>query len=373
MKNQTTDMFSAFDPATLSQSPERSSLWFVDNWQNLQELVQIVDRRVVPHLDFENAVRQDTTFISDTLEKKVSDLLYAVPIREGSEPESERETLPVYVMVEHQSTVDPIMALRLHAYMLQIWGRDLGDHLQKPLPAGQWDLPVVIGIVFYTGDRRWSVPLSLRELSKRADPFNVYVPDNQLLLLDVKHTDAETLTGPDHPFGWGLTVLQQEHESQESLRSAIVRATEHLLSLGPDQAHQRDKCLSYIYMLIYGRRPREEHSDLVDAVHDLIKDKSLREKEESKVQTIAQSLFAEGMEAGEKRGEKRGIEIGEQRGEQRGVVRAKREAILKLLYSRFDNVPDTLTRKIQRMRSLERLDAVFTQALEAKTVQDIEA
>ena len=111
MKNQTTDMFSAFDPATLSQSPERSSLWFVDNWQNLQELVQIVDRRVVPHLDFENAVRQDTTFISDTLEKKVSDLLYAVPIREGSEPESERETLPVYVMVEHQSTVDPIMAL----------------------------------------------------------------------------------------------------------------------------------------------------------------------------------------------------------------------------------------------------------------------
>ena len=98
------------------------------------------------------------------------------------------------------------------------------------------------------------------------------------------------------------------------------------------------------------------------------------------MQTIAQSLFAEGMEAGEKRGEKRGeqrgeqrgIEIGEQRGEQRGMVRGKREVILKLLYSRFDNVPDTLTRKIQRMRSLERLDAVFTQALEAKTIQDIE-
>ena len=242
---------------------------------------------------------------------------------------------------------------------------------------------MVIGIVFYTGDRRWSVPLSLRELSKRVDPFNVYVPDNQLLLLDVKHTAAETLTGPDHPFGWGLTVLQQEHESQESLRSAIVRATEHLLSLGPDQAHQRDKCLSYIYMLIYGRRPREEHSDLVDAVHDLIKDKSLREKEESKVQTIAQSLVAEGIEIGEQRGEKRGIEIGEQRGEQRGieigeqrgieigVVRTKREAILKLLYSRFDNVPETLTRKIGRMRSLDRLDSVFTQALEARSIEDI--
>ena len=109
--------------------------------------------------------------------------------------------------------------------------------------------------------------------------------------------------------------------------------------------------LSYIYMLIYGRRPREEHDDLVDAVHDLLKDKSLRAAEESKVQTVAQSLVAEGIEI--------------------GVVRAKREAILKLLYSRFDNVPDTLTRKIGRMCSLDRLDSVFTQALEAQSIEDI--
>ena len=144
------------------------------------------------------------------------------------------------------------------------------------------------------------------------------------------------------------------------MRSAIVSVVERLLSLGPDEVGQRDKVLSYIYMLIYGRREREEREGLVHTIHDLIEDKSLRAKEESKVQTIAQSLFEEGMEAGEKRG----IEI--------GVVRAKREDTLKTIHTRFDNVPDELTRKIGRMRSLKRLDAIFTQALEAQSLEDIE-
>ena len=93
------------------------------------------------------------------------------------------------------------------------------------------------------------------------------------------------------------------------------------------------------------------------------------------MQTIAQSLVAEGIEIGIQRGMEIGIQRGIQRGMeigiQRGMVRGKREAILKLLYSRFDNVPETLTRKIQRMCSLDRLDSVFTQALEAQSVEDI--
>ncbi len=127
---------------------------------------------------------------------------------------------------------------------------------------------------------------------------------------------------------------------------------ERLLSLGPDEANQRDKVLSYLYMLIFGRRPREEREGLVHVIHDLIEDKSLRAKEESRVQTIAQSLFEDGMKAGEQRGE----------------VRAKREVTLKTLHTRFDDVPDELTRKIGRMRSLKRLDAIFTQVLEAQSL-----
>ena len=372
MNNKIISMLDALDYSSLRQFPELSSLWLLDTWYNLRGLVQLVDSPIVPYLDFKSAVRQETDFISDDLRKEVSDVLYSVPVQGVGKSEAERETLPVYVLLEHQSTVDSIMAYRLHSYMSQIWDRNLSEHKSKSLPLSEWRLPTVIGIVFYTGDRRWSVPLSLRELSTPRGPFDVYVPDCRFLLLDVKHTSAETLTGPDHPLGWGLTVLQQEHESEAALRSAIVSTVERLLSLGPDEENQRDKVLSYLYMLIFGRRPREEREGLVQVIHDLIEDKSLRAKEESKVQTIAQSLFEDGMKAGEQRGieigEQRGIEIGEQRGE----VRAKREVTLKTLHARFDDVPDELTRKIERMRSLIRLDAIFTQALEAKSIEDIE-
>ena len=79
--------------------------------------------------------------------------------------------------------------------------------------------------------------------------------------------------------------------------------------------------------------------------------------------TIAHELMEQGIEIGEKRGEQRGEQRGIEIGEKRGVVRAKREFILKLLYSRFGDVPDTLTRKIGRMYSLERLDSIHMQAV----------
>ena len=200
-KNKIISMFNALDYSALRQFPELSSLWFVDNSQNVRGLLEILDSAVVPHLDFKNAVRQDTTFIPENLRKHVSDLLYSIPIQKDSVSASERETLPVYVLVEHQSTVDRKMAYRLHAYMMQVWSVHLQDYGLQEHPQDEWGLPAVIGIVFYTGDRKWSVPLSLRELANPFDPFRVYVPECRFLLLDVKHTEAATLTQPDHLFG----------------------------------------------------------------------------------------------------------------------------------------------------------------------------
>ncbi len=85
-------------------------------------------------------------------------------------------------------------------------------------------------------------------------------------------------------------------------------------------------------------------------------------------QSMAEKTFQQGEARGERRGEKRGIEIGEKRGE----LRAKRQATLTLLQLRFDNVPDTLIRKINAMRSMARLDALYEKAALATTLEDID-
>ena len=53
-------------------------------------------------------------------------------------------------------------------------------------------------------------------------------------------------------------------------------------------------------------------------------------------------------------------------------MRAKREATLRVLQLRFTNVPDPLVRKINAMRSIARLEAVFNKALETETLEDMD-
>ena len=81
-------------------------------------------------------------------------------------------------------------------------------------------------------------------------------------------------------------------------------------------------------------------------------------------ETIAEYLIKQGEERGERRGERRG--------EERGALRAKREAVLRLLQLRFDAVPPTLLRKVRSMRRTDRLDALFEKAAIAKSVDEIE-
>ena len=65
------------------------------------------------------------------------------------------------------------------------------------------------------------------------------------------------------------------------------------------------------------------------------------------------------------------VQQGKIEGLQLGVIRAKRENILRLLGLRFGEIPDTVTKKVSRIRSLARLNSLFDQALTADTLDDI--
>ena len=81
------------------------------------------------------------------------------------------------------------------------------------------------------------------------------------------------------------------------------------------------------------------------------------------VENMAQSIIELTREQGEKQGEKQGREQGEKH--------AKREAITKLLQSRFSAVPESVRNKINLIQSLEHLDSIFDKALTAETLDEI--
>ena len=66
------------------------------------------------------------------------------------------------------------------------------------------------------------------------------------------------------------------------------------------------------------------------------------------------------------------IQEGEARGEKRGELKAKREALLKLMQIRFNSVPQSVVKKIKSIRRTDRLDALFEKAALAKSISEIE-
>ena len=99
----------------LGTFPDRSAKWLLSNTDNLQGLLEIIGSDLVDALDFSKVQRVNTTFIADNLREQESDLVFLLPFRDADETE-----VMIYILLEHQSTVDPAMGFRLLFYMVQI-------------------------------------------------------------------------------------------------------------------------------------------------------------------------------------------------------------------------------------------------------------
>ena len=61
-----------------------------------------------------------------------------------------------------------------------------------------------------------------------------------------------------------------------------------------------------------------------------------------------------------------------QQGKAEGILEGKREAVLRLLHSQFQNVPEPIIQRITAIDSISALDTLFDQAMTAKSLDDLQ-
>ena len=83
-----------------------------------------------------------TTFVDPELRKLVSDVLYSAQFHD------QKNQAFLYVTVEHQSTPDKLMPLRMIKYTCRI----LDQYAKEDQP--KTPLPVVIPLIFYNGNQQ---------------------------------------------------------------------------------------------------------------------------------------------------------------------------------------------------------------------------
>ena len=92
----------------------------------------------------------------------------------------------------------------------RIWEAQRRSWEDTRLPAAQQRLHPILPIVFYTGRRKWSAPISLKAIMDVPTLLERFVPTFETLALKLLETPAETLTGS--AVAQALKVLQNAED-----------------------------------------------------------------------------------------------------------------------------------------------------------------
>jgi predicted transposase/invertase (TIGR01784 family) len=232
------------------------------------------------------------SFVDEALQEHFSDLLYAVGLTGG-------HGVYVYVLFEHKSYADPLVALQLLRYMVRVWDYALRQQ------ARLWPiLPVVV----YHGAARWPIPLDFQSLFEAPEVLREYLPAYRYWLCDLSAYTDEDLKGEV----WlRAALLLLKHVFRADLHDRLPE----LAQLWYDLSRQKTGLAYVEAMLRYlvGATDRITERDLREAVEAAIPEGG------ALMMTIAQQWLERGLQQGEQRGEQRGQRAGLRQGLLAGI------------------------------------------------------
>lgn len=103
-------------------------------------------RRSIPRMQWSTLRLCPGSFVDRSLRNRHSDLLFTVQC-------GDREAY-LYLLLEHQSTSDPLMPFRLLVYMVRVWERHVREH------PGVTRLPAIVPMVVHHSREGWTSPTS---------------------------------------------------------------------------------------------------------------------------------------------------------------------------------------------------------------------
>ena len=133
---------------------DKSARLLFKRTEHLRGLVMFLTENIAQQLDFSQAKVGNRSYIDEALRDSMSDIVWTVPFR-GT---SQTDDLTIYILIEHQSTVDPMMGLRFLSYMCRVWHAQLDALENAKVPANQRKLLPILPIVFYTGATNMECP-----------------------------------------------------------------------------------------------------------------------------------------------------------------------------------------------------------------------
>ena len=171
------------------------------------ELRTVLPATVCDRVDWTTLTLQPGSFVAEDARQWHTDLLFAVDV-DGFDTR-------LYVLFEHQSSVDPWMPLRLLQYITSIWSAERDR--------GATQLPIVIPIVLHHSATGWTSTKELAGLFDAIpDSLSSFVPNFEMLVDDLVRVDERHLLERSMPPIARLTLWVLRVYGRGSLDPALA-------------------------------------------------------------------------------------------------------------------------------------------------------
>jgi len=302
------------------------------------ELRRLLPPAIVERINWSTLTLCPGSFVDEKLEQSHTDLLFSAEIA--------GHTAYLYVLFEHQSTVDALMPLRLLRYMVRVW-----DKLLANAPDAK-KIPAILPVVLHHSDKGWTASTAFEAL------------------LDVDE-DALAVIGAHVPrFSFWLDDIS--HESDDALRaramSAIGRLSLFCLRHARSPVEILEGIRAWVGLIREARRAPNGFAALA-VIWEYIFVVTRPYKEEEVLAMLIEAVGeAEGKEIGSVADQL--IEKGRKKGQQEGRQEGAREMLLKLLGARFGALPEAVVARVMAAAAAE-LDLWFDRGLSAKSLAEV--
>jgi len=306
------------------------------------ELRAVLPPEVAAQVDWAGLQREPSSVVDPELRERQSDLLFSARLHSG-------EPLLLYLLLEHQSSVDRWMALRMLRYVL----RQL-EHWRQQHPDSVV-LPVVIPVVMYHGpESGWTAARRVEELfqlpGEALEHWRALVPRFEYLLDDLTTEREEALRARPGPPLARLAVLLLRSGRSDQLTVLLEGWKPLLMELlaSPEGQQQFRAVVHYLFRVV----EREARVPLRRVLHSIVRE----QREEGQMKTIADELIEEGW----------------QKGWNDGLAWGRADALLRCFSVRGIAVDDRTRARILECRDVDLLDRWLDQAMSGKSLEELE-
>ncbi len=175
----------------------------------------------VEEVDFSTLQRESEVSVVRRRGLRLRDVVWSVRFR--------GRALYILILIEFQSRLDPVMALRQLVYVASFYE----DLCRQKRLTENGKLPPVLPVVLYNGEHPWRLPCSVEEMIEAApEPLARYQPRMSYFLLDEQRTRFH-IEEEERNTVAGLLALEQSQRGPE-----VIEVVSYLVNLLREPRHE---------------------------------------------------------------------------------------------------------------------------------------